>query len=354
MSEKVIRVGVMGQGRSGYDIHVAWLRQATQQYKVVAVADQLKERHEAVQLGAQAFTDYKDLLAKRDLGIDLIVNSLPSHLHTPGTIAALQAGYNVLSEKPFALNLADFDAMVSAANKAGRKLFAFQNSRYRPGFKKMREVLASGVLGKLLHARISFSGFARRWDWQASQRYSGGNLNNTGPHPMDQAIVLFGERSPKVFAHLACQNEFGDADNLASVSLYGDGAPLVEVVVSSFMAYPQGDIYNISCSQGGMTGTPTSMKWRYYDPATAPAHTPMTGWSDNRKYCGEGLSWIEQSWSYTAGLAEFDAMSRDLYNNVYDVLVRGGTPDIKLEEVRRQIGVIEECHRQCPLAKRFS
>ena len=248
----------------------------------------------------------------------------PATCTPPGRSQRLQAGYNVLSEKPFALNLADFDAMVSAANKAGRKLFAFQNSRYRPGFRKMQEVLASGVLGKLLHARISFSGFGRRWDWQASQRYSGGNINNTGPHPLDQAIVLFGERSPKVFAHLACDNEFGDADNLASISLYGEGAPLVEVVVSSFMAYPQGDTYNISCSKGGMTGTPTSMKWRYYDSAVAPAHTPMTGWSDNRKYCGESLSWIEQSWSYTAGLAEFDAMSRDLYNNVYEVLVRGG------------------------------
>ena len=44
------------------------------------------------QLGAQAFTDYKDLLANRDLGIDLIVNALPSHLHTTGTIAATAGG----------------------------------------------------------------------------------------------------------------------------------------------------------------------------------------------------------------------------------------------------------------------
>lgn len=353
MSGRLIRVGVLGQGRSGHDIHVAWLRQASQQYKLVAVADLISERHEAVQLGAQAFGDYRDLLAMRDLNIDLIVNALPSYLHTAGTIAALEAGYHVLSEKPFALNLQDFDVMVAAANRSGRNLFAFQNSRFRPAFRKLQQVLASGVLGKLLHARISFSSFARRWDWQASQRFGGGNLHNTGPHPLDQAVVLFGERMPKVFSHLSSNNEFGDADDLATVSLYGDSSPLVEVVVSSFVAYPQGEMYNMGCTCGGLTGNPSALKWRYFDPSAAPSHEAMPGWSDKRKYCGEELPWVEESWAYTANTGAFDEMSRALYDNLYDVLVCSGKPEVTLDQVRRQIAVLEECYRQNPMPQRI-
>ena len=82
MPDKIIRVAVLGQGRSGYNIHVSWLRQAPQQYKVVAVADLMNERHEAgTELGAKVFTDYRELLKDRSLGIDFVVNALPSHLH---------------------------------------------------------------------------------------------------------------------------------------------------------------------------------------------------------------------------------------------------------------------------------
>ena len=46
------------------------------------------------------------------------------------------------------------------------------------------------MLGRIVQVSLSFSGFARRWDWQTLQEYKGGNLLNTGPHPMDQAMRL--------------------------------------------------------------------------------------------------------------------------------------------------------------------
>jgi predicted dehydrogenase len=358
MSGKIIRVAVLGQGRSGYDIHVSWLRKAVGQYKVVAVADLMPERHEAVkELGAKGLGDYRELLGRRELGVDLVVNALPSHLHRVATIAALEAGYHVLSEKPFALSVADFDAMVAAAKKAGRHLLAFQNSRFRPAFQKIQQLLAEGWLGKLVHARISFSSFARRWDWQTYQRYGGGNINNTGPHPLDQAVVLFGERMPRVFGRLACNNPFGDADDFASVSLYGDAdAPLVEAVVSSCMTYPQGEVYNLSCTCGGLSGDFRTLRWRYFDPAKAPAHGPAAGWSDRRQFCSEQLPWVEESWTDVPAdrsLDEIQRLSQGLYNDIYGVLVEGRVPVVRLEEVRRQIAVLEECHKQNPLPRRF-
>ena len=165
---KIIRVGILGQGRSGYGIHATWLRNEQNRFKVVAVADLVPERtQECVEaFGAKAYSDYETLLADKTLNLDLIVNALPSLLHPEGTLKALKAGYDVICEKPVARTVADFDEMVATAEACGKKLLPYQNSRFQPAFQKIQEVLASGCLGKIIHARISFSGFARRWDWQ--------------------------------------------------------------------------------------------------------------------------------------------------------------------------------------------
>lgn len=354
MPDKQIRVAVLGQGRSGHDIHIKWLKGDAERYKIVAVADQLPERHAtAIELGAKVFADYRDLLKDRDLKLDFVVNALPSHLHPQGTIEILDAGYHVMCEKPAAITVADFDRMVAASKKASRKLLIFQNSRFNPGFVKLREILASGKLGKLVHARISYSGFARRWDWQASQNYQGGNLNNTGPHPLDMAVVLFGDRTPEVFTKLVSENPFGDAENFAAVTLHGKDAPTIEVVVSSVMAYPQGDQFNLSCTLGGLAGNTSSLKWKYFDPKSAPPHEARpTQWSENRTYNSEKLDWVEESWTDETGIDLFTQLSKRIYDNVHEVLTNGAEPIIQLAQVRRQVAILEEAHRQNPLPKR--
>jgi scyllo-inositol 2-dehydrogenase (NADP+) len=358
MSGRVLRVGVLGQGRSGFDIHCRWLRQAGEQFQIVAVADQLADRRTQAktELGAKTYRDYHALLADRRLELDLVVNALPSFLHPKGSIEALAAGHHVVCEKPLARTVADFDRMTAAARKAGRKLLPFQNSRFRPFFLKMQEVIASGKLGEIIHVRINYSGFARRWDWQTIQEYWGGNLLNTGPHPMDHAIVLFGDHMPKVCAKLVSANPYGDAENFASVMLYGKGRPTIDILVSSFLAYPQGDMYSVSGTCGGLAGGGSGLRWKYFDPAQAPKLRRADGrWSDKRAYCVEKLPWVEDQWQFEEGKT-FDTFTKGFYDNVYDILVNKAPRVILLDQVRRQVAVMEECHRQNPMprmARRF-
>ena len=358
MSDRILRVGILGQGRSGHDIHLHWLREAKDQYQVVAVADAMPDRWEArEEVGARVFGNYRGLLAEKSLGLDLVVNALPSFMHPTATQDVLAAGYNVVCEKPQARTVREFDAMVAAARRHRRHYFPFQNSRFSPCFIKLREVIASGVLGKMVFIRGNWSGFGRRWDWQAIQEYHGGNLLNTAPHPIDQAIVLFGEKVPKVFARLACENPFGDADNFAAVTLHGPGAPTIEIVVNSFQAYPQGEQYNVCGTQGGLTGGPQGLKWKFFDPNKAPDHAFSGTWSDQRAYCSETLPWVEETWAPPVSpLDTFQTLSKGFYDHVYGVMVHGAEPAITHEEVRRQITVIEETRRQNPLPamkKRF-
>ena len=153
MTKKVLRVGIGGYGRSGCDIHAHWLREVPEQYKIVAVADQLAERREdaARDFDCPTYEDYRELLEKTEM--DFFVNALPSFLHIPGTIAAIQAGHNVVCEKPAARAVKDFDSAVAAAEKAGKLYAVFQNGRFYPFLAKMREIMASGLLGEIVHIR---------------------------------------------------------------------------------------------------------------------------------------------------------------------------------------------------------
>jgi len=353
MAKKVIRVGIAGQGRSGYDIHARWLREAPRQYKIVAVADEMAQRRrEAVEaFGCRAYKTWQELV--RDKEVELFVNALPSHLHPKGTIAAFAAGHHVVCEKPLAVKVKDFDRMVAAAKRA-RKLFApFQNSRFSRFFPKIQEVIASGKLGRILHIRINCSRFGRRWDWQTRQDMWGGNLNNTGPHPMDQAVMLFGDAVPEVFCRMASESgSTGDADDFSAVTLFGRGRPVVEVLVSSYQPYPQGDMYCISGTRGGLAGGPGGLRWRYFDPKKAPKLRMLKGWSYERQYCKEELPWVEKSWTPPkTKLDGFQRNSKAFYNNVYDVLTSKGKLVVTPAQVRRQVAVLEECHRQNKLPR---
>ena len=354
MARKILRVGIAGQGRSGYDIHARWLREAPKQYRIVAVCDLMSDRRRqaAKEFGCRTYKTYQQLVADKE--IDLLVNSLPSHLHPAGTLAALRGGHNVVCEKPLATQVRDVDRMIAAARKAKRLFAPFQNSRFMPAFVKMQQVIASGVLGEILHARITWSGFARRWDWQTRQELSGGNLNNTGPHPMDHATMLFGPRTPKVFARMASGvGSLGDADDFASVTLYGPGSPVIDVLISSYMAYPPEDRYVISGERGGLAGGPNALRWRYYDPAKAPRQKLMAGWSDNRRYCSEKLPWVQKRWKRPkSAYDDFNSLSRAFYNNVHDVLAKGAKLVVTPAQVRRQVATVQECHRHNRLPKR--
>ncbi|MEI7435676.1 MAG: Gfo/Idh/MocA family oxidoreductase [bacterium] len=356
---RIVNVGIAGQGRSGYCIHADWLKQVGDRFKIVAVADQLLDRRQDAQrqFGARTYPDYAAMIKAG--GFDLFIDALPTPLHTTATIAALRAGYHVVSEKPLAATVKDVDRMAAAACKANRVLAPFQNNRLQPFFDKLQEIIRSGVLGEILAIRSVWSHFARRWDWQTLRRNHGGTLYNTGPHAVDQALALIGwDKQPEVFCKMACRHQFGgDAEDYCALTLHGKGIPTVEIMLSQYLAYPQGDMYSVQGTLGGLTGHATELKWKYYNSKTAPKQKFWKQWSLNRQYPREELPWVEKTWTvdeslkkYSTGytLQSFSVGSKRFYDNLYDVLVNNGELMITVPQVRKQIAVIEEAHRQNP------
>ncbi|MEW6754228.1 MAG: Gfo/Idh/MocA family oxidoreductase [Candidatus Latescibacterota bacterium] len=347
-----IRVGVLGQGRSGLDIHCSWLRRSPEQYRIAAVSDVLQDRRERAQteLACEAYADYQDLLARDD--IDLVVNALPSHLHPQASIDALDAGHHVVCEKPLAWSVAELDRVVDAARRARRVLAPFQQSRYAPHFQKALEVLDSGVLGRIVQVSISYSGFGRRWDWQTLQEFKGGNLLNTGPHPLDQALRLLDFARPReIVCSMDRANTWGDAEDHVKILMRTPGKPDIDVEISSCAVYPRPTLV-VYGTRGGLCGGPSRLDWKYFDPQQAPPQqlirTPLPGPS----YCAEELTYTEGSWEPgEEHKNSFQFMSRCFYDHLHRVLREGAPLYITPEQVRVQIAVIEECHRQNPLTQ---
>ena len=356
---RVITVAIAGQGRSGWGIHVNSLRN-NGNFKIVAVADALPERRQQAidELGCEAYSSYQELLEKGP-AVDMFVNATPSRFHVEASMAAMKSGKIkiLVTEKPTATTVAEFDMLVECAKENNVMIYPFQNSRFFPVFNKIREIIDSGVLGRVFYIRTNWSGCGRRWDWQTRQDQKGGNLYNTGPHPVDQMVVLFGEEYPAV--HAIFESEHwglgGDAENMALVRLYGPGRPTIDIDISSMQAYKIGNKYNISGTCGGLIADADKIQWRFYDPKNTPKQEFWKPWSKDRQYCKEQLKWTEMTWSCAdANKNEngFVEIVNLLYNDLYKVVTEGKEPEIKLEQVRRQVYVMEEAHKQNPLPQK--
>ncbi|MHB1295508.1 MAG: Gfo/Idh/MocA family protein [Anaerolineae bacterium] len=346
-----LRVGILGQGRSGRDIHAQYLIKDPR-YQIVAVADVLVDRAaRAVQEYRCAATqDYRQVLARKDL--DFVINALPSYLHAPVTREALEAGQNVLCEKPAARYASEVDDLMTVAERTGRRLTYFQQSRFSPAFRQVQQVMASGVLGRLVMIKMRWNGYGRRWDWQTLQEMNGGSLLNTGPHPVDQALrFLDYDGMPEVWCRMDRVNSYGDAEDHVKLLLSAPERPVIDLEISSCAAYAS-YAYEIYGSCGGLAGSMSHLDWKWFDPAQAPEQHLIREPLPGPSYCREDLPWQSARWDVPEAEQDlFGTAVKAFYDRLYAVFTAGATLEVTLPQVRQQIAVMEECHRQNPLSQ---
>ena len=351
-----LRIAILGQGRSGRDIHGKHLHAHPDKFRIVAVVDPLADRRcrAADEYGCETFERHEALFGRTDL--DLVVNATPSHLHVPVTEDLLTHGFHVLCEKPFARTATEADRIIETASRSGRRLFVFQQSRFAPYYQKTREICDSGVLGRIVQISLAFSGFARRWDWQCLQACNGGNLLNTGPHPLDQALrFLDVPGMPDILCRMDRANTFGDAEDYVKLILTAPGRPVVDLEISSCHAYAD-FTYDIQGTRGGLKATMNRIDWKWFREEDAPQQhlirTPLMQADGTPAYCGETLPWQTAAWEVPEDRKDlFAATSTAYYDALYGCLREGADMPVTLAQVRQQIAVIEACHRQNPLSR---
>lgn len=349
---KKLNVAIIGQGRSGFDIHGTFLltERGKELFNVVAVVDFMEGRRKKAEevFHCDTYADYKELFNRDDL--DFVVVSTFSNYRFPVVMDLLNHKLNVVAEKPFSKYAMECEQMIKAAKDNNVMLSVFQQSRLAPYYDNVKEVINSGVLGNIQHIAINFSGFSRRWDWQCSQRMYGGEVLNTGPHPLDQAIDLLDtDDMPNVFSILKRINTAGDAEDYAKIILTYPGRPVIEVEINRCDAYSD-YTYRICGDRGTLRSTINNAKWKYFDEKPLPKLQlePLTGEDGvTPKYCSEELVWHEVEKKFDG--SAFDIGTRRYYENIYNHLTNGEELFIKPEKVLQQIRVSELVHAQNPL-----
>ncbi|MBQ8310319.1 MAG: Gfo/Idh/MocA family oxidoreductase [Clostridia bacterium] len=356
---KKLRVAIIGQGRSGRDIHgVYFLSPENDRFEVAAVVDAIADRRERAKkdFGCDVYEDYRELFNRKD--IDLIVNASFSHQHYCIAKDCLEHGYNVLNEKPFAKTYYESMDLINTAKKNGVLITAFHQSLYGPTIFAIKDVLASGKLGNIKQISMSWSGFSRRWDWQTLQNHCAGGVYNTAPHPIGIALDLLDwDPNAKVaYSHLDTALTSGDANDMAKIIITAPGKPIVDIEVNSADGYPNKNIKILGDRGSLICGTTGDVNIKYIvdselepRPVTAePLRHPETGYP---MYCGEKLPIHEETVSTSGDI--FVTNTRYYYERLCDTMVNGAPLYITAEKGAKVIEIIEAVHAQNPLPVKY-
>ncbi|WP_067935952.1 Gfo/Idh/MocA family protein [Alicyclobacillus kakegawensis] len=201
MADK-LRVGVIGAGGIAQSIHLPNYQKQADKVELVAIADVAHERarQAAEQFGIRHhYADYEQML--REVELDAVSVCTPNKFHAPAAIAALQAGCNVLCEKPPAMTVAEAEAMAEAAARSGKILTYGLHYRYTPEVLALKRFIDAGELGEVYAARshaVRRRGIPGWGVFTNKELQGGGALIDIGVHMLDTALHLMGYPEPEL------------------------------------------------------------------------------------------------------------------------------------------------------------
>jgi predicted dehydrogenase len=231
---KKLEVAIVGFGFMGRTHYGVWkkLRNA----RVACVCDSNLAQIKAKTKGNLNVADNSDLppsvrvydsfdkmLAAEKL--DVVDITLPTPLHAPMAIQALDRGLNVLCEKPMSIDAKTCDRMVSAARKAKGKLMVAQCVRYWPEYRVLEDYIRSGKYGRVIAADFTRFSPAPGWNrggkcWFLDEKKSGGVALDMHLHDTDEIHHLFG-LPKRVISHSHCHKD-GWTDFISTTYGYDD------------------------------------------------------------------------------------------------------------------------------------
>ena len=175
--------------------------------------------------GGTAYGSYEDLVA--DSQVDAIYVATPHPAHRENVILALNAGKPVLCEKPFSVNATDAQDMVDAATHNNVALMEAMWARFLPHYATVREIVASGVLGKILtvHADHGQRLADRNIPRLVEPDLAGGALLDLGIYPVSFAHMILG--NPTSVTSSAVLTDKGVDAQTSMIFDYADGAQAV-------------------------------------------------------------------------------------------------------------------------------
>lgn len=221
MIEKVINVGIAGYGYSAKVFHIPFLKE-NPRFSVKKVYSRRVNFSEIEEANCQMVHSFDELLSQ---DIDLVVICTPNTSHYELAKEAIEAGKNVIVEKPLCTKSKEAIELKQLAEKYDVKITAYQNRRLDGPFLTAKQVIDSGELGEIKVYEASFDRFVSGKNKKAwkNEKVEGVNiLYDLGTHLIDQAILLWGKPN-EVYADVEHQRaETPDFDAFELVLYYSN------------------------------------------------------------------------------------------------------------------------------------
>lgn len=213
----MVRVGLIGFGLAGQAFHAPVIR-GVPGMELACIL----ERH-----GSNAKQKYPEIRVARTLDemlsdktIGLCVVATPNDSHFSYTKACLEAGRDVVVDKPFTPTMAEAEQLVHLAAERGRLITVYQDRRWDGAFLTVKKLLSAGELGTVAEYEARFDRFrleSKPNAWREQAEFpAAGVLWDLGPHLIDGALVLFGEPET-ICASAICQRETSKIDDAFDV-----------------------------------------------------------------------------------------------------------------------------------------
>ena len=336
MKENKIVYGLIGFGGMG-KWHTEILEDVPE-IELAGIYDIKEEKRKlAEEAGFHTYETEEAMLA--DESIDVILVATPNDTHRPIALRAMEAGKNVIVEKPATLSLKELTELEDMAGKTGQFLTVHQNRRWDEDLLTVREILKDQTMGEIFRIESRVHGSRGiPGDWRKEKAHGGGMVLDWGVHLFDQIFRLTGERRLKtVYATLTnVTNQEVDDGFTAVLRFEGGLEVLVEVGTNNFISLPRWYVL-------GENGSAVVEDWDLSgkivkafseeEKEIVPVRT-AAGLTKTMAPRREDTIRVEELPRVPGDIADF-------HRNVAAVLLRGEEPAVKLPEVKRVMRLME-------------
>lgn len=330
--------GIIGYGNMG-SWHVKNVNERIEDVNFTVCYDVDEERKElAREAGLKVCDTIEEFFAQ---DIDIVLIATPNNFHAPYSIMAMNAGKNVVCEKPACLNMNELEEVISVSQETGKLFTVHQNRRFDVDFVIMKEIIDKQMLGKnfFLDSRL-YSNRGSSGRWRSTYEAGGGTLYDWGIHMIDQVCMLAGCEPEYVFAQLQSVR-FPKVDDVCRV-IIGFENGLRAQIIADLWCYINEPRWHLS----GDDGTATIYEWFGTAGKVVKANIKEVDWEQGCVYTPNGISktmWPRPKQEIEElPLPEPTASTRweDFYENVVDVIEGKATPIVTHTELRRSMKVM--------------
>lgn len=290
----------------------------------------------AKELGYVAYSCLEELLADED--IDIVLVSTPNECHNPITIRALNAGKNVVSEKPVCLSSKELKEMIKTAEKTGKLFTVHQNRRWDEDYLTIKKIFDEKLLGNVYRIESRVHGSRGiPGDWRAKKENGGGMVLDWGIHIIDQALQMIDSEVVKInctLDNVTC----GEVDDGFQLTLtFKNGIVYyLEVGTSNFIELPRWYML-------GDNGTAIINDWALHGNIVR-----ITDWNKNDAVPIKTAAGLTKTMAprteetiKTEELPIVHSDIKDFYRNIMATISGKETQKIKHNELLRSMAIME-------------